>query len=181
MKAIPVAICGDANKYSLQSGTSVTKFVIERASEDDSMDAIVATEKLIVALTGTLPTASPKMIEEAFLKLVRAPDSSFMLFARDAESRKLVGFVSVSFITALRTAGMYGLIQELWVDHRSRKQGVAGNLLKSCASYARAAGASQLEVGLPRYEYYNLENVKNVYVRNGFSPVGPRFIHNLTD
>lgn len=60
MKAIPVAICADANKYSIQSGTSVTKFVIERASEDDSRDAIVATEKLIVALTGTLPTASPK-------------------------------------------------------------------------------------------------------------------------
>ena len=103
----------------------------------------------------------------------------FDLFAEDAET----GFVAigesdngvaavctVSFLQALRTAGRYAIIQEMFVEPEARSSGVGRIVLQFALEHAVARGCSVVELGTP----YHGERQIQFYERSGFTNVGAR-------
>jgi GNAT superfamily N-acetyltransferase len=126
--------------------------------------------ELLVELGGK-PTPTARL-EETAHALIDDTDGGLVLVAE--ESAEIVGVLGVSWQTAMRIPGRYGLIQELWVHPSFRGRTIGGDLLVALFKLARHRQVARLEVGLPSDRYPHLGATEAFYANNGFSTIGTR-------
>lgn len=143
---------------------------VRHAVHDDLPAIAVAVCELLLELGGQ-PPPQARLQEEA-RALLEQPHAGTLLIA-DAESQ-VVGLLGVSWQSAMRIPGRYGLIQELWVHGDWRSTGIGGELLSALSELARAQGIERLEVGLPSERFAQLTATESFYGANDFTTIGTR-------
>jgi GNAT superfamily N-acetyltransferase len=129
-----------------------------------------AVSELLVELGGKpAPTTA---LEETARALIDDDDAGVLLVA--AEADQIVGVLGVSWQTAIRIPGRYGLIQELWVHPSWRRKTIGGDLLVALFELAHRHRVSRLEVGLPSENFPHLGATEAFYISNGFTTIGTR-------
>lgn len=85
-----------------------------------------------------------------------------------------VGLIMLSESAALFARGTYGIITELYVVPDQRSSGVAMALIDAAVTLGATKGWGQLEVGAPRQPMWNRSPNSALYLKLGFSEIGPR-------
>lgn len=150
---------------------------VRRAGAADLKAAIGAVRELLVELGGTPP--SIEAMEAVGRQLIEEPEETGLLMVAE-QGGELVGVAAVSYQTAIHTAGRYALLQDLWVKPSHRSAGVGAQLIEALCVQARELGLPRIEVGLPSDDFSRIEATRGFYLRNGFTPLGPRMRLALT-
>lgn len=131
-----------------------------------------AVARAVAALLTDLGATPPDLgaMEDAARAVISTGDAVLLAEEDDA----VVGVLAASWITTVHAAGMYGLIQDLWVDGSRRSAGVGAELMSSFCALAEARGATRIEVGIPRDTFAGLADTRRFYERHGFEVVGAR-------
>jgi GNAT superfamily N-acetyltransferase len=145
--------------------------LVRRATELDVPGVGVAVEELLLELGGK-PSSTQELGEAT--RALLADGSQGLLLVAESEQSEIVGFLGVSWQTAVRIPGRYGLIQELWVHPRWRSREIGAQLLAALGEEARREGVRRIEVGLPGEQFASLPATEAFYRANGFAPVGLR-------
>jgi ribosomal protein S18 acetylase RimI-like enzyme len=145
--------------------------LVRRATTQDVTGVCVAVEELLLELGGTPP--SPEALCEATQALL-ADESGGLLLVAESEQGEIVGFLGVSWQSAVRIPGRYGLIQELWVHPGWRSREIGAQLLDALTGEARQSGVSRIEVGLPGEHFASVAATEAFYRANGFQAIGLR-------
>jgi GNAT superfamily N-acetyltransferase len=146
--------------------------VVRPAEAGDARAVADAVAALLMELGATPPDAEAM---ETAARAVIAVDVALLAEAPADEGRAVVvGGLAASWITTVHAGGMYGLIQDLWVDGAWRSSGVGAELMSSYCALAQARGATRVEVGIPRDTFAAVADTRRFYERNGFEPVGAR-------
>jgi GNAT superfamily N-acetyltransferase len=154
------------------SGTLVKAGLTVRRAESIDVPAVAAAVARLLTELGATP-APPRELERAAQQIVADERSGLLLLAED-EAGEVVGFLGCSWQRAVRTAGCYGLIQELWVSPECRGRAVGASLLAALARAAGDRGLRRIEVGLPGERYQQREATEAFYAANGFATIGTR-------
>jgi len=143
---------------------------VRPATHEDVETLVLGVSELLVELGGSAPERAA--LEQTAHALIDDRDAGALLVA--VQEGELVGLLGVSWQHALRVAGRYGLIQELWVHPAWRGQTIGGDLLVALFELARGLDIARLEVGLPGERFAHLGATEAFYVNNGFQTVGTR-------
>ncbi|MFN0216882.1 MAG: GNAT family N-acetyltransferase, partial [Saprospiraceae bacterium] len=114
---------------------------------------------------GHSPTASE--IEEIFLQ-IDSDDFHSTLLALDDDDQ-VVGILTLVESLAIYAGGRIGVVNELYVVHDYRSEGVGKLLLDEAKELAEARGWLRLEVTTPGEDY---TKTLRFYEREGFLPIG---------
>lgn len=150
---------------------SVSAWTVRRATAKDVDQMGIAVEELLLELGGKPP--HPVELRDAICAVI-ADRSLGELIVAQAEQGEIVGFLGVSWQTAVRIPGRYGLIQELWVHPNWRSRQVGRELLEALEGFARDSGIARIEVGLPSKRFAHLQATEAFYRANGFQEIGVR-------
>ena len=151
----------------MSADVTETTAIVRPAQPGDEEVVADAVTALLTEL-GATPPDRDAMVDAA--RAVIAVDVALIAEEGDA----VVGVLAASWITTVHAGGMYGLIQDLWVDGARRSAGVGAELVSSFCALAEARGATRIEVGLPRDAFPALAATRRFYERNGFDVVGVR-------
>lgn len=146
-------------------------WTVRRASSRDVDQMGIAVEELLLELGGKPP--HPVALRDAICAVI-ADRSLGELIVAESEQGEIVGFLGVSWQTAVRIPGRYGSIQELWVHPGWRSREVGKELLQGLEELARQSGISRIEVGLPSERFARLQETEAFYRANGFEEIGLR-------
>jgi GNAT superfamily N-acetyltransferase len=147
-----------------------TQSTVREAGAEDVAGVTTAVESLLAELGGRTPSRA-EMEAEVQALLDDPQGGSVLLAEADGE---IVGVLTASWQRAIHVPGVYGTVQDLWVDEDWRSRGVGAELVEAIASQARTRGVSRLEVGLPRETFAAIASTESFYRRNGFEHLGPR-------
>ncbi|HXR30975.1 MAG TPA: GNAT family N-acetyltransferase [Solirubrobacterales bacterium] len=150
---------------------------IREASEADAPAVAVGIAELLVELSGGGPPAS--QLEEATRELARDREMGALLVAEAGGEDGIVGVLAASWQHAIHVPGRYGTIQDLWVHPEWRSRAIGAELVDAFCELAREAGASRVEVGLPREDFERIAATEAFYRGNGFEHLGPRMRRKL--
>jgi GNAT superfamily N-acetyltransferase len=142
-----------------------------RGAEHDDVPGIVAGVVELLTELGGNP-ASTEQLEDAAHQLIDDPDGASLIVAES--DGEIVGVLGVSWQSAIRIPGRYGLIQELWVAHAFRSREIGTELINELVAQARERGVRRLEVGLPSERFPHLVATESFYETHLFKPVGLR-------
>lgn len=151
------------------TGAAPEMAVVVRPAEAGDAPAVARAIATLLTELGATPPDRAAM-EDAARAVISTGDA--VLLAE--EDGALVGVLAASWITTVHAGGMYGLIQDLWVDGARRGAGVGAELMTAYCALAEARGATRIEVGIPRDTFPGLEATRRFYERNGFEVVGAR-------
>jgi GNAT superfamily N-acetyltransferase len=154
-----------------------TQSTVRQADDGDVEGVTTAVESLLAELGGRMPSRA-EMEAEVQALLDDPQGGSVLLAEADGE---IVGVLTASWQRAIHVPGVYGTVQDLWVDEAWRSRGVGAELVEAIASQARTRGVSRLEVGLPRETFAAIASTQSFYRRNGFEHLGPRMRRLLDD
>jgi GNAT superfamily N-acetyltransferase len=160
---------GPSKDLSL-AGVREPSVAIRRATRADVPALVAGVIELLVEIGGE--PAPAEQLEEAARALIESPDAGVVLVAECEE--QIVGVLGVSWQTAIRIPGRYGVIQELWVERAYRYKEIGADMLTALAKLAREEGVGRLEVGLPSERYRNLVSTESFYETNDFKGIGLR-------
>lgn len=154
-----------------------SQLTVVRPAAADDVDAVVAAiTALLRELRGDPAYEVPGMAGtvEGF---IAGRFAGGVLVTRDPSG--LRGVLTYSIPVAIRLAGRYCLIQELWVDPAVRSRGVAGHLLSGLADVCRREKLHRIEVCLPGPQFAGYARTVAFYERSGFRMSGPRGMWDL--
>jgi GNAT superfamily N-acetyltransferase len=152
------------------SDPATQQATVREGGAGDVEGVTAAVASLLAELGGRTPTRAE--MEAEVQALLDDPQGGSVLIAEaDGE---IVGVLTASWQRAIHVPGVYGTVQDLWVDEDWRSRGVGAELVEAIASQARARGVSRLEVGLPRETFAAIASTESFYKRNGFEHLGPR-------
>ena len=143
---------------------------IREATHADVPAVVEGLMELLVEIGGS--PAPAEQLEESARELIDDPDAGCILVA--GVQGRIVGVLGVSWQSAIRIPGRYGLIQELWVAPAFRYLEIGTHLLDELAALAREQGVARLEVGLPSERYRHLAATESFYETNLFKGIGLR-------
>lgn len=143
---------------------------VRDASHADVPALVEGVGELLVELGGSAPPAG--QLADAAHALIENPDAGAVLVAES--DGQLVGVLGVSWQSAIRIPGSYGLIQELWVRSGWRGHALGGELLAALYRLAGERGIGRIEVGLPSERFPQLAATESFYASNGFQTIGTR-------
>ncbi|WP_327031006.1 GNAT family N-acetyltransferase [Micromonospora sp. NBC_01740] len=155
--------------------------VVRRAAPSDVDLVMEVVTRLLRELSGvpdrTLAEASRSAAEE----LLGDPSRGLVLLAdldhapaRASRAAVPVGILTASFPFAVRTAGRYALIEELFVSPQARGAGVGAALVSGLLGELATAGIRTVEVGLPSHRFAQEPRTRSFYSRQGFRSIGLR-------
>lgn len=151
-------------------GVEDAKTVIRVATHDDVPALVAGVVELLVEIGGK--PAPSEQLEAAAHALIDDPRAGAVLVAEyDGE---IVGVLGVSWQTAIRIPGRYGVIQELWVKRAYRYKEIGADMVSALVELAREQGIGRLEVGLPSERYRNQTATESFYETNHFTGIGLR-------
>lgn len=151
--------------------TSASPWAVRRATSKDVDQMGIAVEELLLELGGKPP--HPVALRDAICAVI-ADRALGELIVAESDQGEIVGFLGVSWQTAVRIPGRYGLIQELWVHPKWRSREIGKELLGGLEELARASGISRIEVGLPSERFASVQATEAFYRANGFQAIGLR-------
>lgn len=137
---------------------------VRLATVDDRDEVITLVRGLLIELGGN--PASAQALYGVFRSLVSG--GGFIVLAEvDGVPRAVC---TASYTTALRTAGRYCILQEMFVEPESRGSGVGQAVIEFALEHAADNGCQVVELGTPRRGDRQIE----FYQRAGFENVGAR-------
>ncbi len=139
---------------------------VRLATQSDRPEALRLVRGLLTELGGN--PAPADALFRAFDELVSDGDAGFIVIAEEDGVAKAV--CTASIVWAIRTAGRYGILQEMYVEPHSRNSGVGRAVIDFALEYAVASGCQVVELGTPRNGQRQIE----FYERAGFVKVGAR-------
>ncbi|MFZ1153942.1 MAG: GNAT family N-acetyltransferase [Solirubrobacteraceae bacterium] len=145
-------------------------WLVRPAVEEDVPAIAAGVSELLVELGGK--PADTAAMEEAAQALIDDEDAGALLVADN--DGQIVGVLGVSWQTAIRIPGSYGLIQELWVHRMWRGRTIGGDLMVALTELARERQVTRLEVGLPSERFPHLTATEAFYICNDFTTIGMR-------
>jgi branched-chain amino acid aminotransferase len=143
---------------------------IREATHADVPEVVVDVGRLLEELSGHV--SDPASLEPIAHALIDNHEAGALLVAES--DGQIVGVLGASWQIAIRVAGRYGLIQELWVHPDWRSRTLGAELIDTLVALARAQGIGRLEVGLPSERFAQLSATEAFYVDNGFDTIGSR-------
>lgn len=144
-----------------------------RPAELGDIQAVAeAIQEMLLELGGTSPPSVEELRDAA--RALVGDDRAGALLLAQATDGELVGVLGLSWQTAVRVPGRYGLIQELWVRPAWRGKAVGGDLLSALYELSRERGITRIEVGLPSERFAQLSATEAFYLSNEFAPIGTR-------
>jgi len=156
--------------------TGAERIRVGPARVDEVDDVVAAITALLRELRGD-DSYEPAGMREAVTAFVTGQVPGGVLVARDPAGVR--GVLAYSIPVAIRVAGAYCLIQELWVDPQLRSRGVAGELLAGLAEVCRREKLTRVEVCLPSPRFAAFDRTVAFYERSGFRMAGPRAMWDL--
>lgn len=108
-------------------------------------------------------------LKETFKDLVGGGTQGFAMVAEGDGT--ITALCTVSLVVALRTRGIYGIVQEMYVSPELRGRGIGAELLQATLRQAQLLGCSMVEVGTPPEG----GRQGRFYCRVGFKRFGDRF------
>jgi GNAT superfamily N-acetyltransferase len=145
---------------------------VRRAGPADAATVAAIACQLLEELSGRPADRGADM--ESAARAIAVDESAGVLLVTEDEAGGIVGLLTCSWLSAVRTAGCYGLIQELWVAPEWRNRTVGSAMLQAIAEVARDRGVSRIEVGLPGDSYEQRLLTEVFYAENGFTAIGIR-------
>ena len=139
---------------------------VRLATPADRDEVLRLVRGLLTELGGN--PASPKALFDVFGELVSDGDAGFVVIAEEEGVARAA--CTASFVTALRAAGRYVIIQEMFVEPEVRSMGVGKEVIQFALEHAVASGYQVVELGTPR----NGDRQIEFYEREGFSNIGAR-------
>ena len=140
--------------------------VVRLATIQDRDAAVDLVRCLLTELGGT--PAPAEAMAPVYERFADDGPSGFVVLAEDEE--RFTAVCTVSFVEALRSAGRYAIIQEMYVDPSMRSAGVGMEVLQFALDHAVTRGCAMVELGTP----YHGERQIQFYQRAGFTNVGAR-------
>ena len=136
---------------------------VRLATEADRDEAVRLARSLLLELGGTPAPAGE--LSWIFDQLVASNGAGFVVVAED--DGKAVAVCTASFQVAVRTAGRYVTLQEMYVEPDWRSSGVGRAVIDFALQHAVANGCQVAELGTPRtgdrqikfYESAGFENI----------------------
>ena len=142
-----------------------------RVATHGDVPALVAGVVELLMEIGGKPAPS-EQLEDAAHGLIDDPLAGVVLVAECGG--EIVGVLGVSWQSAIRIPGRYGVIQELWVKRAFRHKEIGADMVSALAELAREQGIGRLEVGLPSERYGNQAATESFYETHDFKGVGLR-------
>ena len=138
---------------------------VRLATVDDREEVITLVRGLLVELGGS--PAPARELYGVYNSLVSGGEGFIVIAEVDEVPRAAC---TASYATALRTAGRYCILQEMFVEPESRSSGVGQAVIEFALEHAAANGCQVVELGTPRVGDRQIE----FYEREGFENVGAR-------
>lgn len=139
---------------------------VRLATSDDRDEALRLVRGLLIELGGS--PAPAEELGRVFDELVAANGAGFVVIAEEAGAARAV--CTASFQVAIRTAGRYCILQEMYVEPDSRSSGVGRAVIDFALQQAVASGCKVVELGTPRVGDRQIR----FYESAGFTSVGAR-------
>ena len=139
---------------------------VRLATGEDREDAVRLVRSLLIELGGT-----PAPLEELFPMfetLVSGGGAGFIVIGE--EDGDATAVCTASFQQAMRTAGRYAIIQEMYVEPEFRSSGVGRAVIDFALDHAVRNGCQVVELGTPRVGDRQIR----FYERAGFTNIGAR-------
>ncbi len=143
---------------------------IRPATSSDFDAVLTLVNELLVELGGEAIGRGAALAP--FARLAAGQEGFVLAYEKD---HSLVGVCTVSLVQAIRSAGPYVIIQEMYVIPEMRGEGIGAELVQEAASRARSLGCTMIELGTPLAG----ERQERLYARLGFEKVGSRLRRRL--
>ncbi len=160
---------------SSEAGSDVVS--VEAARPDEAVSVAAAVTELLRELRSDATLTVPG-IERAATELL-AGGRGGVLVGHTVGNDQPIGILGYSFQEALRLAGTYCAIQELWVASAYRSRGVGTQLVQALQDECARRGIHRIEVCLPQPGSADFGRTRNFYDQRGFRPLGPRLVRDL--
>lgn len=118
---------------------------IRLAKESDGETVIQLVSEMMIELG--FPEFDDRDLGKIFKGLEQGGKHGFVMLAESDET--ICGICTVSFVVALRTRGVYGIVQEMYVLPGLRNQRIGVEMLVAALEYAQSVGCIMVEVGTP--------------------------------
>ena len=145
---------------------------VRLATADDQDDVLTLVRGLLIELGGS--PASAQELSGVFNSLVSGSAGFVVIAEVEGVARAAC---TASYVTSLRTAGRYCILQEMFVEPESRNSGVGQAVIDFALEHAEANGCQVVELGTPRRGARQIE----FYERAGFENVGARLRWRTSD
>ena len=139
---------------------------VRLATSEDREAVIRLVRGLLEKLGGAPPTA--EAMAPVFELLANGEETGFVVIGETDTGPAAV--CTVSFLQAMRTAGRYAIIQEMFVEPGERGTGVGMDVLRFALDHAVEQGCRTVELGTP----FHGDRQIQFYQRAGFTNVGAR-------
>jgi GNAT superfamily N-acetyltransferase len=139
---------------------------VRLGERDDAGEVVRLVSALLVELGGR--PLDPARAGAVYAEILARPELGFVFLAEEGGAGSAV--CTVSLVHALRSAGWYGIVQEMYVAPERRSTGLGARLLHEALGHARKHGCAFVELGTP----LGGERQVAFYRRCGFVPVGER-------
>ena len=140
-------------------------FKVRLATADDRDEVIRLARGLLIELGGS--PAPPEALSGVLGELASGGAGFAVIAEADGVA---VAACTASYTTALRTAGRYVILQEMFVEPEWRSSGVGKAVIDFALAHAQANGCQVVELGTPRAG----ERQIRFYERAGFENIGAR-------
>ena len=145
--------------------------IIEQVGTDEAEVVIEFVERLLVEL-GTRDNSFKGLDHERVIDHWDRYGADFTAFVARDDDQNVVGVITLVECFAVFTNGLFGIINELYVDPDYRSKGVGLRLLESVLAYARKAGWKRVDVTAPPGDEWR--RTVAFYEREGFVFSGPK-------
>ena len=148
-----------------ECGSSVV-LNVRLATSEDRGEAVRLARSLLIELGGS--PAPEEELHWIFDELVADNGSGFVVIAEDGG--RAVAVCTASFQVAIRTAGRYVTLQEMYVEPEARSSGVGRAVIDFALQHAVASGCQVAELGTPQAGDRQI----TFYESAGFANIGAR-------
>ena len=145
---------------------------VRLATSDDRDEVLTLVRGLLFELGGN--PAPAQELHGVFSSLVAGAGGFIVLAEVDGVPRAVC---TASYTTALRTAGRYCILQEMFVEPDSRSSGVGQAVIDFALEHAADNGCQVVELGTPR----DGSRAIRFYEQSGFENIGARMRWRTTD
>ena len=139
---------------------------VRLATKDDRDEVIRLARSLLIELGGN--PAPAEALFGLFDELVSGEGAGFAVIGEDGG--RAVAVCTASFQVAIRTAGKYCIVQEMYVEPESRSTGIGRAVIDFALERAVVSGCQVVELGTPRVG----ERQIRFYEGAGFENIGAR-------
>ena len=146
------------------------------ASPEDRHEVLRLVRSLLIELGGK--PAPTEELGEVLDRLARDGDAGFVVIAEEDGLAKAV--CTASFQQAIRTAGRYCILQEMYVEPDSRSSGIGREVIEFALRHAVASGCGVVELGTPQagerqIRFCEREGFVNAGARMRWQALGNRY------